>query len=117
MSRIGMEFKGFHARSSEEAKSAPVARNSQVGAEDPWEIGCIAGPEVNSLYPEAAVFHLEKIQSDHYPVKLSPVRRRRNLSLCMKDRVGNWLRGDREIADFIRKGFMDLFTSDHCSAL
>lgn len=34
----------------------------------------------------------------------------------MKDRVGNWLHGDRDIAEFIRKGFMDLFTSDHCSA-
>lgn len=34
----------------------------------------------------------------------------------MKDRVGNWLHGGREIANFIRKGFMDLFTSDHCSA-
>ncbi|KAK7838549.1 hypothetical protein CFP56_019512 [Quercus suber] len=56
-----MEFKGFHARSSEEAKSAPVARNSQVGAEDPWEIGCIAGPEVNSLYPEAAQCGVSKI--------------------------------------------------------
>ena len=40
------------------------------------------------------------------------VRRRRNRILCMKDRVGNWLHGDRVIADFIRKGFMELFTSD-----
>ncbi|KAL0001759.1 hypothetical protein SO802_015540 [Lithocarpus litseifolius] len=47
---------------------------------------------------------------------LALVRRRRNRILCMKDRVGNWLHGDREIADFIRKGFMELFTSDHCSA-
>ncbi|XP_023917864.2 uncharacterized protein LOC112029415 [Quercus suber] len=43
------------------------------------------------------------------------VRRRRNHILCMKDRVRNWLNGDREIADFIRKGFMELFTSDLCS--
>ena len=43
------------------------------------------------------------------------VRRRRNRILCMKDRVGNWLHGDRELADFIRKGFMELFTSDLCS--
>ena len=32
----------------------------------------------------------------------------------MKDRVGNWLHGDREIADFIGKGFIELFTSDLC---
>ena len=43
------------------------------------------------------------------------VRRRRNCILCMKDRVGNWLSGDKEIADYIRKGFMELFKSDHCS--
>ena len=43
------------------------------------------------------------------------VRRRRNCILCMKDRVGNWLHGDRVIVDFIRKGFMELFTSDLCS--
>ena len=43
------------------------------------------------------------------------VRRRRNCILCMKDRVGNWLHGDRVIADFIKKGFMELFTSDLCS--
>ena len=30
-------------------------------------------------------------------------------------RVGNWLHGDRVIADFIRKGFMELFTSNLCS--
>lgn len=44
------------------------------------------------------------------------VRRRKNRILCMKDRVENWLHGDGEIADFIRKGFMELFTSDLCSA-
>ena len=43
------------------------------------------------------------------------VRRRRNRILCMKDRMGNWLNGEREIADFIRKGFLELFTSDHFS--
>ena len=43
------------------------------------------------------------------------VRRRRNRILCMKDKVGNWLSGDKEIADYIRKGFMELFKSDHCS--
>ena len=43
------------------------------------------------------------------------IRRRRNRILCMKDRMGNWLNGEREIADFIRKGFLELFTSDHFS--
>ncbi|XP_075640276.1 uncharacterized protein LOC142612031 [Castanea sativa] len=47
---------------------------------------------------------------------LALVRRRRNRILCMKDSVGNWLHGDREIVDFIREGFMELFTSDLCSA-
>ena len=41
------------------------------------------------------------------------MRRRRNCILCMKDRMGNWLNKEREIADFIRKGFLELFTSDH----
>lgn len=36
-------------------------------------------------------------------------------ALCMKDRMGNWLNGEREIADFIRKGFLKLFTSNHLS--
>ena len=43
------------------------------------------------------------------------VCRRCNHILCMKDRMGNWLNGEREIADFIRKGFLELFTSDHFS--
>lgn len=37
------------------------------------------------------------------------VRKRRNRILCMKDRMGNWINGDREIAEFIREGFLDLF--------
>ena len=44
------------------------------------------------------------------------VRKRRNRILCMKDRVGSWLSGDKKIAEYIRKGFMELFKSDHCSA-
>nr|POF11678.1 putative ribonuclease h protein [Quercus suber] len=44
------------------------------------------------------------------------VRRKRNRILCLKDRMGNWLNGEREIADFIRQGFSDLFTSEHFSA-
>ena len=43
------------------------------------------------------------------------VHRRHNRILCMKDRMGNWLNGEREIADFIRKWFLELFTSDHFS--
>ena len=39
------------------------------------------------------------------------VRRRRNRILCMKDRIGNWINGDREISEFIREGFDALFTS------
>lgn len=35
---------------------------------------------------------------------LALVRRRRNHILCMKDMMGNWLNGEREIAEFIRKG-------------
>lgn len=44
------------------------------------------------------------------------VRRKRNRILCMKDRVGNWLNGEREIAEFIRQSFLDLFASGHISA-
>lgn len=39
------------------------------------------------------------------------VRRRRNRITCMKDRIGNWLNGDFAIANFIRLGFIDLFSS------
>ena len=46
---------------------------------------------------------------------LALVRRKHNHILCMKDRMGNWLNGEREIADFIRKGFLELFTSNHLS--
>ena len=34
----------------------------------------------------------------------------------MKDRRGNWLNGDKEIVDFIRRGFSELFTSSHNSS-
>lgn len=43
------------------------------------------------------------------------VRRRRNKITCIKDRVGNWLNGDAVIADFIRQGFVDLFSSSQVS--
>ena len=45
------------------------------------------------------------------------VRRKRNRIICMKDRMGNWLNGEIEIADFIRQGFLDLFTSQVKPAL
>ena len=41
------------------------------------------------------------------------VRRRRNRIPCMKDSVGNWIQGEREIAIYIRKGYSDLFTTSH----
>ena len=44
------------------------------------------------------------------------VCRRRNRISSMKDSVGNWIQGEREIADFIRKGYSDLFTSSHSYA-
>ena len=47
---------------------------------------------------------------------LALVRRRHNRIPCMKDRMDNWLNGEREIVDFIRKGFSKLFTSGHLSA-
>ena len=39
------------------------------------------------------------------------VRRRRNKIHALKDHMGNWLQGDREVAEHIRKGFMDLFST------
>lgn len=46
------------------------------------------------------------------------IRRRRNRITSMKDRMGNWLSGEHEIATFIRKGFLELFiTSNHCADL
>ena len=44
------------------------------------------------------------------------VRRRRNKIHALKDRMGNWLQGDREVAEHIRKEFMDLFSSSQVSA-
>ena len=43
------------------------------------------------------------------------VRKRRNRILCLKDRVGNWLSGDKKIEENITKCFMELFKSDHYS--
>lgn len=41
---------------------------------------------------------------------------KRNRISCMKDGMGNWLNGGIEIADFIRQGFLDLFTSSQVSS-
>ena len=30
--------------------------------------------------------------------------------------MGNWLNGEHEIANFIRQGFLDLFTTSQCSS-
>lgn len=40
---------------------------------------------------------------------------RRNCILCKKDMLRNWINGDREIVEFIRGGFSDLFTLSHSS--
>jgi len=44
------------------------------------------------------------------------IRRRRNRITSLKDRMGNWLNGETEIANFIRQGFLDLFTTSHCNS-
>ena len=44
------------------------------------------------------------------------VRWKRNRILCMKDRIGNWLNGEIEIAELIRQGFSNLFTSGQTSS-
>nr|POF22548.1 hypothetical protein CFP56_67923 [Quercus suber] len=46
MSRIGMEFKGFHAGSFEEANSMLVERLLQASAEELSEGDCIEGSEM-----------------------------------------------------------------------
>ena len=47
---------------------------------------------------------------------LALIRRRRNHISSMKDSMDNWLNGDHEIVDFIKQGFINLFTTSHCSA-
>ena len=39
------------------------------------------------------------------------IRCRRNRISSLKDRMGNWLNKDHEIANFIRQGFLELFTT------
>lgn len=46
------------------------------------------------------------------------VRRRKNRISYLKDWVGNWIQGEREIAEFIRNRYAELFSSSHtCSIL
>lgn len=45
------------------------------------------------------------------------VRQRRNRISCMKDRAGNWIQGDREIVEFIRNGYAELFSFSHSHAI
>lgn len=44
------------------------------------------------------------------------VRRRRNRITTMKNRMGNWIHGDSKIANHIRNGFLELFSTSHCSS-
>nr|POF05817.1 hypothetical protein CFP56_47483 [Quercus suber] len=46
MSKIGMEFKGFHVGSFEEADSVPVVRLLQASVEELSEGDCIEGSEM-----------------------------------------------------------------------
>ena len=46
---------------------------------------------------------------------LALVRRRRNRILCLKDGLGNWVQGEREIGELIRNGFIKLFTTSALS--
>lgn len=44
------------------------------------------------------------------------IRCRRNHISSLKDCMGNWLNGVPEIANFIRQGFLELFTTTQCFA-
>ena len=39
------------------------------------------------------------------------IRRRRNKILYLKDSLGNWVQGESVIANLIRSGFIDLFST------
>ena len=43
-------------------------------------------------------------------------RRKRNHIAAAKDDVGNWLTEDRQVMDFFRRGFVELYTTSHSSA-
>ena len=46
---------------------------------------------------------------------LALIRRIRNIILCLKDNLGNWVQGKSEIADLIRSGFINLFSTSASS--
>ena len=56
---------------------------------------------------------VEGDRSTRFYHTLALVRRRRNRISCLKDRVGNWIQGDREIVEFIRNGYAQLLFSSH----
>ena len=41
------------------------------------------------------------------------VQRRRNRITYMKDRACDWIQGEKDIAEFIRNGYVNLFSSSH----
>lgn len=43
-------------------------------------------------------------------------RRKRNHIASVKDDVGNWLTNDRQVMEFFRSGFVELYTTSHLSA-
>ena len=45
------------------------------------------------------------------------MRRSRNRITYLKDHMGNWLNEERDIANFIRTGYFELFMSSHNSSL
>ena len=45
------------------------------------------------------------------------VRQSRNRITYLKNHMGNWLNEERDIADFIRIGYSELFMSSHSSSL
>ena len=45
------------------------------------------------------------------------VRQSRNRITYLKNHMGNWLNEERDIADFIRTGYSELFMSSHSSSL
>ena len=45
------------------------------------------------------------------------VRQSRNHITCLKGHMGNWLNEERDITDFIRTGYSELFMSSHSSSL
>lgn len=44
------------------------------------------------------------------------VRRKRNRISAMKNSVGDWLYDEREVMNYIRKSFMELYTTSHSQA-